>query len=155
MKIKIIAVGKKMPSWVVEGFEEYSKRLKGKENLQLIEIPLSTRGKNADIPRLMKKEGDAMLAATKSEDWVVALAIDGKSFSTEAFSNQIKLWQEKGGNLVFFIGGPEGLAEQCLQRANQRISFSQFTLPHPLVRIVLIEQLYRGFSLIAGHPYHK
>ena len=144
-----------MPTWVKEGYHEYSKRLNGADKISLIEIPLNKRGKHADITRLMHKEGEAMLAATNEKDWVVAIAIDGKSYSTEYFSLEIKQWQNKGQTLVFYIGGPEGLASQCLQRANQKISCSQFTLPHPLVRIVLIEQLYRGLSVLSGHPYHK
>jgi 23S rRNA (pseudouridine1915-N3)-methyltransferase len=155
MKIKIISAANKMSDWVDSACKEFEKRLDNTNKVEFIDIPLNTRNKNADIKRLIQKEAKAMLAATQDDDWVIALTVDGKSFSSERLAKQLKDWQELGKNLCIYIGGPEGLAEECLKRANQKISLSELTLPHPLVRVVLIEQLYRAQCILKGHPYHR
>jgi 23S rRNA (pseudouridine1915-N3)-methyltransferase len=155
MKIRIISPANKMPDWVTTACLEFQKRLDDSCKLELVDIHLGKRGKNADINSLMEKEGKAMLAATADSDHAVALTIEGARASSEDFAKQLKQWQQNGRNIVFYIGGPEGLASGCLQRANQQLSLSAMTLPHPLVRIVLIEQIYRASCIIKGHPYHK
>src|SRR5438105_8155584 len=152
--IQIIAMGHKMPTWVNVAFEEYAKRLSPKW-LELIEIPLLSRSKNTSIEPLIKREGERMLAAIPKQNWVIALEIKGKTWNTEQLAEQIKTWQNKSISVSLLIGGPEGLAPECLKRADQRWSLSPLTLPHPLVRIILIEQCYRTWSLLGGHPYHK
>jgi len=148
-------VGQKMPSWVNEGYQEYAKRLPKEMRLELVEIPAGKRGKNADLERIMCKEGELCLAAIKPKDWVIALDVKGKRLTTEAYSKRLQHHQGEGHNLAIFIGGPEGLAAECLERSNERWSLSDLTLPHPLVRIVLAEQIYRAWTLSKGHPYHK
>jgi 23S rRNA (pseudouridine1915-N3)-methyltransferase len=113
------------------------------------------RGKNADLKRIADREGDAMLSAVPNSDWVIALDVMGKRLSTEAMASRIEDLLGQGRNLSLLIGGPEGLAERCLIRANERWSLSDLTLPHPLVRIVIAEQLYRSWTIIHGHPYHR
>jgi 23S rRNA (pseudouridine1915-N3)-methyltransferase len=155
MKVKIISPANKIPDWINTGCHEYLKRFDDSCKVAFIDIQLNTRSKGSDISRLIEKESKAMLTATAKDDWVVALTIDGKSFSSEGFSKQLENWQSHGQNIVIFIGGPEGLSPECIARADQQISLSGFTLPHPLVRIILVEQLYRAVCISKGHPYHK
>jgi len=155
MKIKIVSPSNKMPDWVTTGCQEFLKRFDESCRVEFIDIPLNTRSKGADLNRLIDKESKAMLGTIAKDDWVVALTIDGKSFSSEVLAKQLENWQAQGQNIVIFVGGPEGLSPDCITRANQKISLSSFTLPHPLVRIVLVEQLYRAVCIGKGHPYHK
>ena len=151
----IIGVGQKMPTWVKQGYDTYAKRLNGSFQLKLIEIPLTKRGKNADIKRYQQREGQKMLDAIPNNSWVVALDEKGKSYSSTGFAKQLAHWQQQANHITLLIGGPEGLSSACLQRANTRWSLSDLTLPHPLVRVMLAEQLYRGWSLLNQHPYHR
>lgn len=155
MKIRLLAVGTKMPAWVTTGFNEYNKRMPREMSVEIVELPIGPRGKGADLKRAIKKEGDAMLAAIPSGDWVVALEVTGKTWSTEQLATQMEGWQLQGRNLSLLIGGPDGLDPRCTALADQKWSLSALTLPHPMVRILLSEQLYRAWSLIQGHPYHK
>lgn len=155
MKIRLIAVGTKMPRWVEQGYQEYAKRLPREFSLELIEIPPGNRGKNADIERAIQKEGELMMSKIRSSDHVVALEVLGKPWSTEQLAKQAQGWQMSGQDVALLVGGPEGLAPECRQRANQQWSLSPLTLPHPMVRILLSEQIYRAWSLIQGHPYHR
>ena len=155
MRIRFIVVGKKMPAWVQTGYQEYQRRLPREIQLELIEIPLAHRGKNADIPRLMKKEGDAMMAAIKASDFVVSLDVVGKSWTTPQLAKQLSHWQSLGSDVCLLVGGPDGLSAECSARAQQHWSLSSLTFPHPLVRVVIAEALYRAWSINAGHPYHR
>ena len=155
MKIKILAVGTKMPAWVTTGFSEYNKRMPREMRVEIVEISIGPRGKGADLKRAIKKEGDAMLSAIPNGDWVVALEVTGKTWSTEQLAEQMESWQLKGRNLCLLVGGPDGLDPRCSPMADQKWSLSALTLPHPMVRILLSEQLYRAWSIIQGHPYHK
>lgn len=154
MRAFVIAVGEKMPAWVQEGFAEYSKRLSRELPLQLVEISTKSRGVR-DPARAMADEGDAMLAAIPKSAHVVALDGRGKPWSSEDLAKQLAHWRMLGKDLAFLIGGPDGLAETALERADQRWSLGPATLPHPLVRIILAEQLYRSVSLLGNHPYHR
>lgn len=155
MKIKLIAVGTKMPRWVEQGYDEYAKRLPREFSLELIEIAPGNRGKNADIERAIRKEGELMLSKISPSDHVVALEVLGKPWSTEQLAREAEGWQMLGSDVCLLVGGPEGLAPECKQRANQQWSLSPLTLPHPMVRILLAEQVYRAWSVIQGHPYHR
>ena len=155
MRIRIIAVGTKMPAWVETGYAEYAKRMPRDCVVELVELPLAQRGKNTDIARAMEKEGEEMLAAIGKGEQVIALDVKGKSWSTEQLAEQMANWRMSGNNYCLLIGGPDGLAPQCLAQAHVRWSLSALTLPHPLVRIVVIEQLYRACSILQNHPYHK
>lgn len=155
MRIKLIAVGTKMPAWVTTGYQEYAKRLPRDCSLELVELSLGHRGKGADLARAIQKEGDAMLNAITSGDQVVAMEVGGKSLSTEALAAQLERWQMSGSNLSILVGGPDGLDKRCVAQADMKWSLSDLTLPHPIVRVVLAEQLYRAWSVLQGHPYHK
>lgn len=155
MKIKLLAVGTKMPLWVENGFAEYAKRLPREMSLELIEIPLGGRGKNTDVRRAIKQESERMLAHINSQDHVVALEVNDQSWSTEKLAQNLERWQMEGLSLVLLVGGPDGLSDACRARANQQWSLSALTLPHPIVRILLSEQLYRAWSLTQNHPYHR
>ncbi len=144
-----------MPAWVEQGYSEFSKRLPKDCQLELVEIPLAKRGKNADIKRLMAKESEQMLAKIVSNDHVVALDVLGKSLSTQKLADKIEAWQGGGQNIALLIGGPEGLHSDCLARANEKWSLSELTMPHPIVRIVVAEAIYRAWSVTVGHPYHR
>ncbi|WP_461521651.1 23S rRNA (pseudouridine(1915)-N(3))-methyltransferase RlmH [Porticoccus sp.] len=155
MRLRILAVGTKMPDWVESGCNEYLKRLPPELNVDIVELPLGQRGKGADIKRAIAREGEAMLRAIGEQDHVIALDVLGKSWSTQDLAGKLQQWQLSGDNFSLLIGGPDGLAPECLARANSLWSLSALTLPHPLVRILLAEQLYRAWSINAGHPYHR
>lgn len=155
MNIQLIAVGSKMPDWVNIAVAEYQKRFPSHIQFSITEIPLNKRGKNADIPRLMAKESELMLAAIGQSDRVIALDVQGKSFSSQQVAEQLRHWIDHNQSMSLLVGGPEGLTASCLQRADQRWSLSDLTLPHPLVRIIVAETLYRAWSIISGHPYHR
>ncbi|MBL4607742.1 MAG: 23S rRNA (pseudouridine(1915)-N(3))-methyltransferase RlmH [Pseudomonadales bacterium] len=155
MKIRLISVGNKMPNWVSEAYQNYQKRLTGSIQLELVEISLNKRGKNADIKRLMEKESQQMLAAIPPRYRVVCLDVKGKALSTENLASKLEGYEQQGENIVLFIGGPEGLSDNCLAKADEKWSLSAMTLPHPMVRVILAEQIYRAWSINTGHPYHR
>ncbi|RTZ72319.1 MAG: 23S rRNA (pseudouridine(1915)-N(3))-methyltransferase RlmH [Gammaproteobacteria bacterium] len=155
MKIRLVAVGEKMPRWVKEGYEEYARRLAGEVTLELVEIPTRHRGKNPDIARILRDEGRQMLAAVPRGSQLVALEVDGRPWSTEQLSGQLASWLESGRDVALLVGGPEGLSPECTAAAQQKWSLSPLTLPHPLVRVVVAEALYRAWSLLRNHPYHR
>ncbi|HBC3500802.1 MULTISPECIES: 23S rRNA (pseudouridine(1915)-N(3))-methyltransferase RlmH [Vibrio] len=155
MKIQLIAVGTKMPKWVEEGFQEYRRRFPHDMPLELVEISAGKRGKNADIARILQKEGEAMLTAVPKGNRIVTLDIPGKKWDTPQLAEQLEAWKLDGRDVSILIGGPEGLAPACKAAADQSWSLSALTLPHPLVRIVMAESLYRAWSITANHPYHR
>lgn len=154
MKIRLLTVGTKMPEWVDSGFKEYSKRMPPELRVELIEVPIGVRGRN---PSTQPKEnqGRALLKHISQQDFVVALEVLGKSQSTEALAGQLENWQMSGQDLCLLIGGPDGLSADCLARANLKWSLSDLTLPHPMVRILVMEQLYRAWTINTNHPYHR
>jgi 23S rRNA (pseudouridine1915-N3)-methyltransferase len=155
MRIRVIAVGTKMPSWVEQGVKEYQKRLPPELKLEIKELALGKRGKGADIQRAIKSEGQQMLAAIGKGDTIIALDVLGKPWSTEKLAKELKDWQLQGNNVSLLIGGPDGLAPECLALAQKKWSLSALTMPHPLVRILLTEQLYRAWTINSNHPYHR
>lgn len=154
MKLQMIAVGTKMPDWVTTGFHEYQRRFPKELTLELIEIPAGKRGKNADIPRILEKEGELTLAAA-GKSRIVTLDLPGKNWTTPQLAEQLEHWKQDGRDVALLIGGPEGLAPACKVAAEQSWCLSALTMPHPLVRIVVAESLYRAWSLTTNHPYHR
>lgn len=155
MRIRLICVGTKMPAWVTSGFQEYAKRLPADTKLELVEIPPGHRGKGADVKRAIEKESKQILATLGKGDYVVALDVQGRNWSTEQLAENLSDWQMSGQNVALLIGGPDGLSAECLALAQQRWSISNLTFPHPLVRVILAEQIYRAWSLLNNHPYHR
>lgn len=155
MRIRLICVGTKMPGWVTSGYQEYAKRLPADLKLELVEIAPGHRGKGADVKRAIEKESKQILATLGKNEHVVALDVEGKAWSTEQLATNLEAWQMGGQNVALLIGGPDGLSAECLALANQRWSLSNLTYPHPLVRVILSEQIYRAWSLLNNHPYHR
>lgn len=156
MKINLVAVGGKMPDWVEAGTREYQKRLPRNFEFVVTEIPLARRGKaNNDLKRIRETEGKALLAAVSRGYFVVALDVKGRFLGTEALAARINAIMAEGRDLALLAGGPDGLSEECLTTADEIWSLSALTMPHTLVRIVVAEQVYRVWSLLSGHPYHR
>ncbi|MGM1051876.1 MAG: 23S rRNA (pseudouridine(1915)-N(3))-methyltransferase RlmH [Pseudomonadota bacterium] len=155
MRVRLLAVGTRMPAWVNEGVEEYRKRLPRDFTLEVEEIAPGQRGKNADIPRAMAQEAERIRARLRGDEHVVVLEVAGKPWSTEQLAEKAEAWRFAGRDVVLLVGGPDGLEAGLSVAADQRWSLSPLTLPHPLVRILLAEQLYRAWTLMVGHPYHR
>lgn len=144
-----------MPGWVEEGWREYARRMPRELALELREIPLGKRSKNADIARLRRAEGEALVAACGSGCHLVALDGGGVAWSTERLAARLEAWMSGGVDVGFLVGGPDGLDDACLARVDERWSLGPLTFPHPLVRVILAEQLYRAWTITRNHPYHR
>lgn len=155
LKITLITLGNKMPDWVSQGTNEYAKRFNDGIQLKIIEIPLIRRSKSSDLIRILEKESLLIKEALPNNARIIALEITGKSFSSEELANKITQFQQTTSHLCFLIGGPEGLSPEVLKHCDEYWSLSKLTLPHPMVRIILLEALYRAWSIINKHPYHK
>jgi len=155
MRIHLFAVGTRMPAWVSTGFREYAKRLPRECSLRLVEITPGRRGKSIPVERAIGEEGQQMLAALPRDCLVVALDVQGKSWTTPVLAARLQDWMSGGRDVALLVGGADGLASDCLARADLSWSLSKLTYPHALVRIIVAEQLYRAWSINAGHPYHR
>ncbi|QEM81491.1 23S rRNA (pseudouridine(1915)-N(3))-methyltransferase RlmH [Halomonas binhaiensis] len=155
MKVRLLAVGTRMPAWVNDGVEEYRKRLPRDFSLEIEEIAPGHRGKNADVARAIAQEAERIETRLKGDEHIVALEVLGKAWTTEHLAQEADAWRMEGRDVVLLVGGPDGLSSELSARAHQRWSLSPLTLPHPVVRIVLAEQLYRAWTLMVGHPYHR
>jgi len=153
--IHLIAVGQKLPAWVYQACDEYIKRLPRELKLQTIEVPLIRRGKNPDIKRIRRDESRKLMQAIPSGCTLVALDVKGKRVTTEKLAATLEQWMQQGKDMAIVIGGPDGLSDVLLQQAEHRLSLSDMTFPHPLVRIIIVEQLYRAWSILNNHPYHR
>ncbi|MCK5718145.1 MAG: 23S rRNA (pseudouridine(1915)-N(3))-methyltransferase RlmH [Thiomargarita sp.] len=155
MYIDFICVGQKMPVWVKTAFEDYAKRLPANYHFKLIEIPLRKRLKTANIIHLQQQESEKMLAAIKQDAYVIALDEHGKSWNSVQLSHHLKSWIQDYNRIALLVGGPEGLSTECLQKTQQHWSLSTLTFPHQMVRVIVAEQLYRAWSILNNHPYHR
>ncbi len=155
MKVSIISVGTRMPAWVQEGVEEYQKRLSRDLGLNIIQVPLSKRSKSQSIDQSIKNEGAGLLNKVPPNNYLVAMDIRGTLITTEQLAGRLDSFRTQGQNLSLLVGGPDGLARACLEQADESWSLSGLTLPHPLVRVLVTEQLYRAVSILKGHPYHR
>jgi 23S rRNA (pseudouridine1915-N3)-methyltransferase len=154
MRLLLLAAGTKLPAWANAGFDEYASRLTQDYRLELKEIALGSRG-GGDVRAAVAREGQRMLAALPAGAYVVALQVDGRTFSSEQLAKFLAARAQEGRPVAFCIGGPEGLAPELDARADLRWSLSALTLPHALARVVAAEALYRAVSIIKNHPYHR
>ena len=159
MKLKIVTVGKLKEKYLKDGIAEYSKRLSRFANLEMIELAdekTPDRASDSENQKILELEGTRILSKIGDRDFVIVLAIEGKTLSSEEFSKQLERAPINGfSTLTFVIGGSLGLSPQVKKRANLSISFGRLTLPHQLMRLVLVEQIYRAFTIQQGSPYHK
>lgn len=155
MRIRIIAVGERMPRWVGEVVEDYILRLSGSLKVALAQVPAAQRGTRLDPAKAMQVEGRRILELLKPQQFLVALDERGTQLGTRDFANWLSGRMNDGRDVVFVIGGPDGLGGEVVARADFTLSLSKLTLPHPLVRVVLAEQLYRAHTVLTGHPYHR
>lgn len=155
LKITLLAVGDRMPTWIDQGFVEYQKRIGGRLRLDLIEIPALRRGKNADIPRIQQQEESRLLDLAPKPACLIALDRRGIHWKTEEVACNMKNWLDQRDPVSLAIGGPEGFSEPFLGMCRGVWSLSELTFPHGLARVVVAEQLYRGYSILEGLPYHR
>jgi len=144
-----------MPKWVEAGVAEYQARLPREWRFELVEIPVAARGNNADLQRLRRAEGEKMLGRIPEGAEVIAFDERGDALSTQEWARAVQNWQREGREVALLVGGPDGLSPDCVKRAQRRWALSKLTLPHGLVRVLVLEQLYRAWSLTANHPYHR
>lgn len=158
MKLRILSIGHKMPNWVQQGFEEYLKRIQPMISVEMVELPPAKRSKTpspAEIDKYKAIEATTILNAKHPKEQLWLLEVKGKMLSTEHLSDKLSVAMQDGADIALVIGGADGVSPEILQAADFKWSLSELTLPHPLVRIIVIEQLYRAMSLINHHPYHR
>lgn len=155
MKITIIAVGQRMPDWVVTAWQDYSQRMPADYALELKEIKPEPRTTGKTVPQMMSAEAKRIEAAIPAHAHVVVLDEKGRNLTTMQLAQQLQQWRDSGNDLAIIIGGPDGLDPDFKQRCPQKIRLSDLTLPHPMVRVLLAEQLYRAWSINHNHPYHR
>jgi 23S rRNA (pseudouridine1915-N3)-methyltransferase len=154
MRLRVIAIGTRMPSWARSACAEYLQRLRAGLSLELQEIETASR-RGGGAPRAIAREGERLLAALAPRDYVIALDERGRELTTQELALWLKARQQQGEDLAFVVGGPDGLAPAVLARSNFRLALSRLTLPHALARVLLTEQLYRAHCILANHPYHR
>ncbi len=155
MKIYLLAIGSKMPTWVNQAYQEYAQRLPSKCSLELIEIPAIKRNKNTNIKDVKKKEAEKLKRAIPPHCRVIALDEKGSLWSTKQLAVRMQDWMMGGANIALLVGGPDGLTSEILGLAQEKWSLSNLTFPHPLVRVILAEQIYRAYTVTENHPYHR
>lgn len=155
MRIKLLAVGTKMPQWVTSGYQEYAQRMPNLCQLDLVEIQAKKRGKNADTPRILRDEAIALQDAVPRGALTIALDRKGKHINTEDLARHVQTWIDASQDVAIMIGGPEGIDPNYLAKVQTKWSLSAMTFAHPVVRVMLAEQLYRAWSINANLPYHR
>ena len=159
MKIKIVTVGKLKEKYLKDGIAEYSKRISRFATVEMIELAdekTPDRASDSENAKILDVEGNRILSKIGEREFVAVLAIEGKTLSSEEFSKQLEQASINGySTLTFVIGGSLGLSKEVKKRANLSVSFGRLTLPHQLMRLVLVEQIYRAFTIQQGSPYHK
>ena len=155
LRLTLISASNRQPSWVDAGAEDYAKRLHGRCTLEIKTVPLARRTATTPAQRAIDDEGARMLALVPQSAHVVALLESGKPWSTQELARKLEKWMQLGAPVALLVGGPDGLSTDCTARANERWSLSSLTLPHGLVRVVVAEALYRAWSLLENHPYHR
>ncbi len=159
MEITIIGVGKLKENYLKAGIAEYVKRMKAYASVKIIEVadePEPNAVSDADILKIKEVEGQRILDKLPERAHVIALDLKGKALTSEAFSKEVSEAMTYGSNqIAFIIGGSHGLSQEVLQKTNLKISFGKMTYPHQLMRLILVEQIYRAFKIMRNEPYHK
>ncbi len=155
MQIDVIAVGKRMPAWIETAVKEYSKRLPKNIQLKIIEITPAIRGKNNNADNYKQKEQENIEASLSPRSFIIALDERGKSISSQQLADQLQTWHDEQQHISIIIGGADGLSNGIKKKASQMWSLSKMTLPHGLVRVMLVEQIYRAWTITQNHPYHR
>ena len=155
MKLRIVSVGHKMPDWITAGFNEYTKRMPREAQISLLEIKPEPRTTGKTTAQIMEAEAQRILAALPQNCLRIALDERGIQPTTRQLAAQMQDWMREGCDVAFIIGGADGLHESVKQAAQQLLALSALTLPHAFVRVLLAEQLYRAYSLMHNHPYHR
>src|SRR5471032_1894089 len=155
MRISILSVGDKMPAWIQDGFHEYTRRMPPEIRVELVELKPEERGPGRAAEKLKDDEGTRILAALPGGATLLALDERGKAITTQGLSVMLAEWMRDGSHPAFAIGGADGLSAEVKERAQKLVSLSAFTLHHGLARVVLAEQIYRAWTILARHPYHR
>ena len=155
LRLSLITASNRQPEWVDAGTDDYAKRLRGRCTLEIKTVPLARRTATTPVDRAMQDEGERMLVQVPPGAHVVALLEHGKPWSTKDLAAKLESWMQRGAPVALLVGGPDGLSPGCVARANERWALSNLTLPHGLVRVVAAEALYRAWSLLENHPYHR
>ena len=155
MKIYIIAVGDKSPSWIEQGISEYVSRMPHECCVNIITVATTKRAKNISILQAQEREQDLLLKASPKDSFRVALDGKGNAWSTLGLADKLQSWMQHSPNVIFYIGGPDGFTQDFLEKVDLVWSLSLLTMPHMLVRLLLVEQIYRAWTVIQGHPYHR
>jgi 23S rRNA (pseudouridine1915-N3)-methyltransferase len=155
VKINIIAIGNKMPVWVEQASLDFIKRMPAEIKINSILLPLIKRGKNPDIPRIVRDESRKILSVIPKGSTLVVLDVLGQSVTTMKLSSLLDSWLQYGQDISIVIGGPDGVSDELLSAASLKISLSALTFPHTLARVILLEQIYRAWSILNNHPYHR
>ncbi|NGM87613.1 23S rRNA (pseudouridine(1915)-N(3))-methyltransferase RlmH [Parapusillimonas sp. SGNA-6] len=155
MKLLVVAVGLRMPDWVQEGWSEYAKRLPHDCPLELREIKPEARSSGKTPAQMMRAEADRIEASLPQGCLRIALDEHGRDMDSAGLARELEKWRGEGRDIAFLIGGPDGLDATLKQHCHAKLRLSSLTLPHPMVRVVLAEQLYRAWAIMTGHPYHR
>ncbi len=155
MQLQIISIGQKMPAWVDDACADYQKRLPRELNIQWNTLPLAQRKARDSVERLRRQEADQISQKISPGSYNLALDETGKQWRSQDWAKQLEGWMQQYPRINFIIGGPDGLSRELLKSCDAKVSFGKMTMPHALVRVVLIEQLYRAWSITRGHPYHR
>ena len=154
MRLRVLAVGGKMPLWVEQGVAEYTRRMPREISVEWLNVPMAKRG-NGSADSYRRQEAEFIESKLHHDEDLIVLDVQGREISTEQIAGRLADWQMHGRRVCVAIGGPDGLHQNVLNKASEQWSFGRITLPHPLVRVILAEQLYRAWSLQSGHPYHR
>ncbi len=155
LRLSLIAASNRQPAWVEEGAADYAKRLRGRCSLEIKTVPLARRTATASMDRAIRDEGERLLGQVPPGAHLVTLLETGKPWSTKELAARLEAWLQRGAPVCLLVGGPDGLSPACVARAAERWCLSPLTLPHGLVRVIAAEALYRAWSLLENHPYHR
>ena len=155
MRIHLLCIGTRLPAWVDQAFESYASRMPGGCTIKLKEYPLAKRHKGGVLRKQIEQEGGRLLKAIPDKSIVVALDVNGELWGTDELTTHLQAWLQSGRSVTMMIGGPEGLSKACMDRADIHWSLSPLTFPHALARVIVAEQLFRAWSILRNHPYHR